>query len=179
MIFSKDTNFVFVHIPRTAGNFITRSLVKELVDHSSFFASLGNSPPVARHATYGEICKFFQLDPSKVNAYAINRPYREIVESDMKLWQTYKVPHRLGPHEQEFIAAAKAGNFNLFKKLRWDNWLGGRGPWEHWCGPNVRPIQYHELEQRWPELCKAAGCKTVPAFRKWDFQKQWYSNNIY
>lgn len=181
MLIIPNTKFVFVHIPRTAGNFITRSIVSNIAFTHSFHCSMWNKAPIHRHSTIDEIRAVYP-EIESYDVFAVHRDYSEIIQSDMRLWQCcqdHQLPDGFTDQEKEWLSAARLNDIVAFKKLRWDAWIGEDStPWDFWCDNTVKKIPYERLSSEWTSLCKRAGCESEIVYERIDWQKRRYSSGI-
>ena len=152
MLYVPRTKFLFIHIPRSAGNAITRSLVKALIDKEDMVLNT-SIPWTDRHMTLHEALLGLRLKAMDVNAFAIHRDYESIVSSDWRL-------------------QVSAGHDVTHEQVRewWAEQLKGERPWEHWAGSGVQRVPYDQISEWWPLICEAAGCEGTPELPKWDFE---------
>ena len=173
MLIIPNAKVAFIHIPRTGGNALHRSIASEIAPYSNLHFSTWNVPPLHRHATIFDIKEFYPSSQS-FRFFAVDRDYEQIVRSDMKLWASYRdeLFQKCNEQDKLFIEIARTGDYERFKRARWDKWIGkGNIPWDHWCDSSVERVMYEELADRWDELCLLAGCKRIPENKRIDWQK--------
>jgi hypothetical protein len=156
--------FLFIHIPRTAGNSISRSLVQELVEHSHPCLVCSELGVFERHSTANQLRKLLP-DFDSLKKFAIDRPLNEIVESDYRLHKSSVILPESLPQWSLSVGMAQSETLDEFKNRRWVPWLNGNTPWEHWCcGPNgedlgVQKFQFNSLKESWDKIQQVAGCQ--------------------
>lgn len=186
MIYLPRSNFVFIHIPRTAGNAITRTLAIEKIPYDEVVMSTMHCKPIARHAFLSQFVDTFNLDKEiETNVVVINRPTEDIIYSSYILWQhatPLKNPGMDQPEYNSVITAAKT-SFEMFVDVHWSKILGDKETaLERWIDCQydflkVHVVEYDNLEDQWPHICALAKCKKVPNLRNWDYQKEYFKNN--
>lgn len=174
MLILPHSKLVIVHVPRTGGNALIRAIVNEVIGYHDLFYNSWNVPPLERHVTSREIRELVPYCAT-YDFIGIDRPYDEIVASDMKLWASVRqeVYEGLSQRDRNFVELARANKFLGFKRVRWMDWIGDDvEPWDYFCDPAVERIAYQDLGERWDEICKRAGCRSVPKIERVDWQKR-------
>lgn len=165
--------FLFIHIPRTAGNAITRALGRELLRHSNPVIVTSKIGTFERHSRAIDLRSAIPEFDSLIK-YSISRPIGEIIASDYRLHRNVVVSEHDSDDWKETVKLAVNESLGEFTERRWVPWMGGVTPWRHWCCDEtgrelgVQRIEFSELPSRWDELCKAAGCQSSIPFDRWD-----------
>jgi len=160
--------FSFVHVPRTGGNAITRTLVRHLIDTADVVCSMDHNRTLWRHMPAGALVAAIPRAAS-TPIFAIDRDMEDIIYSDWRLHLT--VPPVAKPaHDFEHRVAAAHDSLDAFRAF-WFRFLGGKTPTRYWCeGANVATLPYNDMAASWAIICKAAGLHGVPLPRV-DYQK--------
>ena len=174
MIYIKN-RLLFVHIPRTGGNSITRTLTRATVCDQSLISVTDATPRpnfLHRHSTYSEIVKFIpEVEDEHVIKFAVDRDPRQIYESFYRL-------HRMSSRNvgdaqwQESVRLSRSETLNEFIDRLWVPWLDGRTIWEHWTSNDSRfhLVPYLQLQQHWPTICEWAGLDVTIDLPCYDWQ---------
>jgi hypothetical protein len=155
--------FLFIHIPRTAGNSICRTLVTELVHRVDLLCATDAKPNVFHRHTRAIEALPFIPDFHQITKFAVCRPYKDIVLSD----------YRILPIRDESLDA--------FERRRWVPWLAGLTPEQHWCGDvsgnmlDFELIPFDSLlTDGWHRICEIANIPRDTQLMSGDWQKQKY-----
>lgn len=165
--------FLFIHIPRTMGNSISRSLTQELVTHSHPCLVTTSLGQFTRHSTAAQL-KHLLPNFDKLVKLAVDRPYWDIVTSDYALHRRAVLNRESLPDWAASVKLARVETLEHFEKRRWRPWLKGKSIWEHWCCDesaqelNVVKIPFAEVPKKWEEICSMAGCQQVPELLKFE-----------
>lgn len=158
---------LFIHIPRTAGNTITRTLT-ELALHrypvltvlpaSTRFAELNYG--LHRHSTADEV-KDRIPDWNDIYKFAVYRNEEDIVASEYKLHLVSE--ESICPLWNESVRLARQETLEEFKKRRWDEWTQGKSIWQHWCGNyNIHKWDYYTINDHWEKLTRRLELANIP-----------------
>lgn len=177
---------LFIHIPRTAGNAITRTLGTELLKTESPVIVLEASVAAAkrlkihRHSTAAELRPLIH-DFDRILKVAVNRPTSEIIESDYRLHRAFAESANL-PHDWDAsVRMARDETLDEFKARRWDKWLCGRTAWQHWCHDEenkpmgVISLDFDTLSSHgWPLICQHLNIDIPLPHDDWQIQRTEY-----
>lgn len=181
MLYVHD-RFLFIHIPRTAGTSITRTLAGYQLRErpaENMWLSTGYRGALDKHATLREIKAIFGSRINRVYKFAIDRPTEEIIQSDYDL-QTRdiakldacmaasgKLPVGMEPAWSGVLQETRAQTIEQFSRARWGRWLNGRSAWDHWTGgdPTVHRFTFNELETEWPRILSDLGMPPIELAR--------------
>jgi hypothetical protein len=162
MIYCED-NFLFIHIPRTAGWSITKTLAPILCTpklfNGSFIstASFSSFPMFHIHSTANDIRKYIP-DWNSIYKFAVFRPDDEIIESDYRLHKSEHCRIGTGQLKKEWeksVILSQNETLEEFKKRRWDIWLKGQTTWEYWIGNNdFHKLDFHNINEEFKSLLK-------------------------
>lgn len=150
---------LLIHIPRTAGNAITRTLCRGIAWSHSITVSLDpDNKPIHRHSTATELQNLID-DFDTVPKVAIDRPYPEILKSDYRM---------LGQSEE---------SLSQFEARRWYPWLDGLTPWQYWCEidgqeSGVERVPYCDIDRWWGKMQKQFCIKDALPRIDWQKLKQ-------
>lgn len=176
--------FLFIHIPRSAGNSITRALAAELVAHSDVMVALHHGPAcVWRHINCEQFRSNMQLSHAalqKIHVVAVQRDPEEIIRSDYELYRSInrEIPNEYVDYAYyQKLKAARRGDFPQFREW-WLHMLGGKTIVDWWVPERFNPIliDYDNIDEEWPAICDLAGCRIVPKLKRRDWQREWVSN---
>lgn len=183
MLYVPDTNFLFVHIPRTGGNAVTRQLVKLLVGDRDFIVNTYNAPlNLCRHAPTWTLIDTLRLRDNLPQVFIIDRPEADIIESDYKLFRSWgNAPPFGDPCFQAKVGAALAGRREF--NAHWQRFLkqGNAETIFEWWNRGFEQthpdrctvIPYSQLGRYWRKIAVTAGVKRTIAPLEWsDFELQ-------
>jgi len=167
--------FLFIHIPRSAGNAVTRTLAEELVSHRDIVVGTSHGAILWRHMPVWAVYKNLQIgaaERQRIQIVVIKRDEDEVIRSDWRLFKAIEGDIKQFEHHpfyHKLIAARES--YGAFRQT-WDVLLDGKSMVDWWCPPQYWPwvIPYEQLDDHWPDLCKAAGCESVPTLLRTDFQ---------
>lgn len=174
MLYIKNTNFLFIHIPRTAGNAITRTLTKELVNYEDVTIATSSTKCLWRHMNAITAIKNLGIEKPKI--VAISRKKEEIINSEFQMMRKSKREYNKKKHPELYRKreAAKKNDYGYFQDV-WADFLQGKTIWEWWTNNlMVEPIPFNMLDEFWPRICELAGCRNIPKLEKWDWQLDRY-----
>ena len=168
MILDMIKKFCFIHIPRTAGVSITRTLREACLESDIYYhhnrhitaQSLKTSLMRNQEKTWNSLFKF-----------AIIRSPFDIIESDYcltllqlnkmnrninELWTRRLLRMKNEPGFKSFVLREILGPFSGIQQ---------GGYWRTWCTNNgidlgVEPFYYDDLQNGWLEICKRIGVET-------------------
>lgn len=166
---------LFIHIPRSGGNAITRTLATHLMYRANVTAIISDCGLIHRHMRYVDLQQIELPGLDDVAKFAIDRPYSEIVESDYRLHRNSHQSYGVSQSWIDSVELAKNESLNEFEQRRWIPWLNGKTPWQHWCcdinggDVGVQRIPYSRLNELWPQIAKAAGVTSDLELRRWDY----------
>jgi hypothetical protein len=164
---------LYVHIPRTGGISVTSALAQAVLPRFGAIVATANGPGLLRR--HARAVDLIHLLPewAEIPKFAVDRPVAEIVESDYRLhqaeWQSHQAsPLRSDPQWVSSVERHARMTLAEFRVARWEPWLSGRTPWEHWCCDHdgrdmgIIRIEFADLQTRWLEMTLAAGLDTPP-----------------
>lgn len=149
MIYIKD-RLLFVHIPRTAGNSITRTLAAQAIESQDIVCVTDATPRehgLHRHSTFAEIAETIpEVASEQVFRFAIDRDEQEIFESFYRLHLSCSDDYG-GERWQASVRAARQETLNEFIDRLWVPWLAGKSVWSHWTkGAEFHRVPYRESQ---------------------------------
>lgn len=153
---------LIVHIPRTGGNSLIRTVAKAaLGDYDVTINTDGNSTSgTHRHSTADEIRNWCP-DFHKILKVATYRPTQDIIYSD------YVMSRDLPQH--------KGQTLEQFTKSRWVPWLAGKTAWQHWSGGHCEKLMFTDLDKACHRIMSHLDLPAT-SLPKLDWQKQQYKN---
>lgn len=177
MLYVPERNFLFIHIPRTAGNAITRTLASAIVEHQSIVFYSLQYGPLHRHSITRDVFDAYNLWDNQPEVWYVKRDEDEIINSDFKLWSAIPLDYEFKCRRNKMKRKAAYRGFTYFRSY-WSMILRGlRIPTieEFYTGPATykHPIPYDNLEDYWPSLCEAVGCDGLPFPEKRDYELEY------
>jgi len=174
MIYDFDHRFIFLHIPRTAGESIEWGLVAtcpNAVAHVYEWRHIWGRSIVSRlpelRRGWGSLRKFAVIrNPWDL----IASQYRHITQSAARMTPRTRLTCTAGWID-EMKRVAAYGSFERFVDadyLRAHRYIRPGGFWSTWCegalgeGIGVRPIRFDDLVDEWPKVCDSL---LIPRFR--------------
>ena len=160
-----------MHIPRTAGNAITRTLAEHLLWKDDVILATHTGAHINRHSRLSIICNKLHRRPKHV--VAVHRDQDEIFESSWRLFKIHpRVPRPVNVFER-CVNAAHEG-LQSFIDTKWKPQLLGKSVWDWFIddGGPVTRVEYNQLHEQWPEICRLAGLCVVPELKRIDWQTE-------
>ena len=161
--------FLFIHIPRTAGNTITRMLCRELIEQENVVCWSDPTPNIFhRHSRAVELCPLIP-DFDTITKFAVERPYSDIVQSYYRLLSDtgYLIDNE---------------SIEEFERRKFVPWLVGRTPWEHWCcdenGGELGVHKLHFADIDWGWICRATGVRNDVSAERKDWQTMYLKGEL-
>lgn len=158
-----EGHFLFIHIPRSAGWSIKKTLAPIILNRKSFNGAMISTanfsffPMFHIHSRANDI-KAKIPDWDSIYKFAVYRPDEEIIESDYRLHKSEYNKIGTGRLEKEWektVIISQNETLEEFKKRRWDNWLRGKTAWEYWIGNNdFNKLDFHNIDEEFKSLLK-------------------------
>lgn len=162
MLYLPERNLLFVHIPRTAGNAITRAITKAVADDQAVVSITLQHGPLHRHSIASDVLEAYGLWGFQPDVWFVRREYNQILNSDFRLWSSIPLNYEFRSEQNRLKREAASQGRGAFRAY-WQNVLRSAGAESieemYLAGAlNRRPILYSHLEDGWRHLCEAAGC---------------------